>query len=93
MVVRFTVSNFNSTSSLSPVLRGTSGLGSVVGTTSGGSAFTANGTYTETHTATADGTHLMFADGNQGSYTISDFQIVSHTHQAFVHTWYDQAKT
>ena len=33
----------------------------------------------------------MFADGNTGSYTISDFEIVSHAHSAFVHTWYDQA--
>ena len=45
----------------------------------------------ETHTATADGSFLMFADGHTGSYTISNFEIVSHTYQAFVHTWYDQA--
>jgi hypothetical protein len=91
MVIRYVVSNFSSTSSLSPVIRGTNGLGSVVGTTTGGTEILANGTRTETLTATADGNHLMFADGNTGSYTISDFQIVSHTHQAFVHTWYDQA--
>jgi len=91
MVIRYTVSNFSSTSSLSPVIRGTTGVGSVVGTTTGGTEILANGTRTETLTATAEGTHLMFADGNTGSYTISDFEIVSHTHLAFVHTWYDQA--
>ena len=90
-VIRFTVSNFDSESGLSPGFRGTTGTNSVTGATTGGSTFTANGTYTETHTATADGTHMMCADGNTGSYTISDFEIVSHTHQAFVHTWYDQA--
>jgi hypothetical protein len=91
VVIRYTVSNFSSTSSLSPVIRGTTGVGSVVGTTTGGTEILANGTRTETLTAIADGTHLMFADGNTGSYTISNFEIVSHTHQAFVHTWYDQA--
>jgi hypothetical protein len=91
MIIRYTVSNFDSTSSLSPAVRGTTGTNSVVAAAGGGTTFTANGTYTDTLTATADGTHLMFADGNTGSYTISDFQIVSHTHQAFVHTWYDQA--
>ena len=93
MIIRYTVSNFDSTSSLSPAVRGTTGTNSVVAAAGGGTTFTANGTYTDTLTATADGTHLMFADGNTGSYTISDFQIVSHTHQAFVHTWYDQAGT
>ncbi len=91
IVVKYTVSNFSSTSSLSPQIRGTTATSSVTGVTSGGTTFTANGTYTDTLTATADGTHLMYADGNTGSYTISDFQVVSHTHQAFVHTWYDQA--
>ena len=35
----------------------------------------------------------MFADGNTGSYTISDFEIVSHTSQLLCHTWYDQASS
>jgi hypothetical protein len=91
MTVRYTVTNFSSTSGLSPQIRGTTGTNSVTQVAVGGTIFTANGTYTDTLTATADGTHLMFADGNTGSYTISDFQIVSHTQSAFVHTWYDQA--
>ena len=91
IVVRYTVSNFSSTSSLSPQIRGTTGTNSVTSVASGGTTFTANGTYTDTLTASANGTHLMFADGNTGSYTISDFQIVSHNNTAFVHTWYDQA--
>ena len=91
IVVRYTVSNFDSESGLSPSLRGTTNTSNVTGVTTGGSTFTANGTYTETHTASADGSFLMFADGHTGSYTISNFEIVSHTHQAFVHTWYDQA--
>ena len=91
IVVRYTVSNFSSTSSLSPQIRGTNGTASATSVASGGTTILANGTYTDTLTATADGTHLMFADGNTGSYTISDFEIVSHTHSAFVHTWYDQA--
>jgi len=90
IVIRFTVSNFDSESGLSPSFRGTTSTSSVTGVTTGGFTFTANGTYTETHTATADGSFFMCADGNTGSYTISDFEIVSHTHQAFVHTWYDQ---
>ena len=91
MVVRYTVTNFSSTSSLSPQIRGVSAISSTTGKTNAGSAFTANGTYTDTLTATADGTHLMFADGNTGSYTISDFEIVSHSSNGFVETWYDQS--
>jgi hypothetical protein len=93
IVVKYTVSNFSSTSSLSPQIRGTTGTNSVTSVASGGTTFTANGTYTDTLTASADGTHLMFADGNTGSYTISDFEIVSHAHQAFVNTWYDQGSS
>ena len=91
LVVKYTVTNFSSTSSLSPALRGVNNVNSVTGKTNSGTAFTANGTYTDTLTATADGTHLMFADGNTGSYTISDFEIVSHSSSGFVETWYDQS--
>ena len=91
IVVRYTVTNFSSTSSLSPQIRGVSAINSTTGKTNAGTAFTANGTYTDTLTATADGTHLMFADGNTGSYTISDFEIVSHSSNGFVETWYDQS--
>ena len=91
LVVRYTVTNFSSTSSLSPALRGVNNVNSVTGKTNSGTVFTANGTYTDTLTATADGTHLMFADGNTGSYTISDFEIVSHSSSGFVETWYDQS--
>ena len=93
LVVKYTVTNFSSTSSLSPALRGVNGTNSVTGVTNSGTAFTANGTYTDTLTATADGTHLMYADGNTGSYTISDFEIVSHSSSGFVKTWYDQSVT
>ena len=91
LVVKYTVTNFSSTSSLSPALRGVNSVNSVTGKTNSGTVFTANGTYTDTLTATADGTHLMFADGNTGSYTISDFEIVSHSSSGFVDTWYDQS--
>ena len=91
LVVKYTVTNFSSTSSLSPALRGVNNVNSVTGKTNSGTVFTANGTYTDTLTATADGTHLMFADGNTGSYTISDFEIVSHSSSGFVDTWYDQS--
>jgi hypothetical protein len=91
LVVKYTVTNFSSTSSLSPALRGVNSVNSVTGKTNSGTVFTANGTYTDTLTATADGTHLMFADGNTGSYTISDFEIVSHSSSGLVETWYDQS--
>ena len=91
LIVKYTVTNFSSTSSLSPQIRGVSATNSVTGKTNSGTAFTANGTYTDTLTATADGTHLMYADGNTGSYTISDFEIVSHSSSGFVETWYDQS--
>ena len=91
LVVKYTVTNFSSTSSLSPALRGVSATNSITSKTNAGTTFTANGTYTDTLTATADGTHLMYADGNTGSYTISDFEIVSHSSSGFVETWYDQS--
>ena len=91
MTVTYTVTNFSSTSGLSPQIRGTNGTGSVTSTASGGTTFTANGTYTDTLTATADGNHLMFADGNTGSYTISNFAVTSHKTDGFVETWYDQS--
>ena len=91
IVVRYTVTNFSSTASLSPQIRGVNAISSVTGKTNSGTAFTANGTYTDTLTATADGSHLMYADGNTGSYTISDFEIVSHSSSGFVETWYDQS--
>tara|TARA_R100001163_G_scaffold58561_1_gene46912 strand:+ start:243 stop:2528 length:2286 start_codon:yes stop_codon:yes gene_type:complete len=93
IVVRYTVTNFNSTSGLSPSLRGTNAINNVSSLTTGETPFTANGTYTETLTATADGTHLMFADADTGSYTISNFEIVSHLSEGFVRTWYDQSVT
>ena len=91
LVVKYTVTNFSNTSGLSPQIRGVSATNSVTGKTNSGTAFTANGTYTDVLTATADGTHLMFADDNTGSYTISDFEIVSYLSSGFVETWYDQS--
>ena len=91
IVVRYTVTNFTNDSGLSPVLRGTNATNTLTGVTNSGNAITANGTYTDTLTASGNGTHLLFGDGNTGSYTISDFQIVSHSGNGFVETWYDQS--
>lgn len=91
ITITYTVTNFSSTSGLSPGIRGTTGVGSVTQVAGGGTIFTANGTYTDTLTATADGTHLMFADGNTGSYTISNFAVTSHKTDGFVTKWYDQS--
>ena len=91
MTVTYTVTNFSSESGLSPQIRGTTGTNSVTQVASGGTTFTANGTYTDTLTASADGTHLMFADGNTGSYTISNFAVTSHKTDGLVETWYDQS--
>ena len=91
MIVTYTVTNFSSTSGLSPQIRGTTGTNSVTSVASGGTTFTANGTYTDTLTASANGTHLMFADGNTGSYTISNFAVTEHKTDGFVETWYDQS--
>ena len=63
---------------------------SSVNTKSNATTISSSGNYNATMTATADGTHIGVSDGNTGSYTISNFKIVSHTHSAFVHTWYDQ---
>ena len=91
MTVTYTVTNFSSTSGLSPQIRGTTGTDNVTSVASGGTTFTANGTYTDTLTASNNGTHLMFADGNTGSYTISNFAVTSHKTDGFVSKWYDQS--
>jgi hypothetical protein len=93
LVIKYTVTNFSSTSGLSPIIRGVSATNSATNKTNYGTTITANGTYTDVLTATADGTHLMFADSDTGSYTISDFEIVSHSSSGFVRTWYDQSVT
>jgi len=91
IVARYTISNFSSTSGLSPQLRGVTSTASVSTVAGGATHHLANGTYTDTLTATASGSHLMFADSHTGSYTISDFEIVSHSSSGFVETWYDQS--
>jgi len=53
--------------------------------------YTSSGSYTSSFTSTADATHFRFADGDDGTFSVTNFRVVSHTHQAFVHTWYDQA--
>ena len=53
--------------------------------------YTSSGSYTSSFTCTADATHFRFADGDDGTFAVTNFQVTSHTHQAFVHTWYDQA--
>ena len=93
ITVQFTVSNFNNTGG-DPHLMGTDSTGT--GSQKTNYEFiTANGTYTKTLTATADGTHLMFRHFGTGSYTISDFQVPSPTvtKDGFVKTWYDQSVT
>ena len=91
MTVTYTVTNFSSTSGLSPQIRGTTATDNVTSVASGGTVFTANGTYTDTLTASNNGTHLMFADGNTGSYTISNFSVTSHKTDGFVEVFYDQS--
>jgi hypothetical protein len=54
--------------------------------------YTSSGSYTTSLTCTEDATHIRFADGDDGTFAVTNFKIVSHTHQAFVHTWYDQTK-
>jgi len=49
------------------------------------------GNYTVTLNCTGDASFIGFLDGHTGTYTISNFTIVSHTQGATVHTWYDQA--
>jgi len=91
MIVTYTVTNFSSTSGLSPQIRGVTATSNVTSVAFGGTTFTSNGTYTDTLTATNDGTHLMFADGNTGSYTISNFAVTSHKTDGFVAKLYDQS--
>ena len=53
-----------------------------------------SGSYTETLTCDQNSgiaTHIRFADSDDGTFAVTNFRVVSHTHSAFVHTWYDQA--
>tara|TARA_R100000734_G_C3319278_1_gene114875 strand:+ start:5077 stop:7476 length:2400 start_codon:yes stop_codon:yes gene_type:complete len=53
-----------------------------------------SGSYTKTLTCdqnTGTATHIRFADSDDGTFAVTNFRVVSHTHSAFVHTWYDQA--
>lgn len=76
--VSYTISNFTATNpSFDPQLRGVASIGSATAKTTGGTIITANGDYKDTLIATADGTHLMFADSKLGSFTVSNFKIVS----------------
>ena len=77
IVVSYTVSNFTDAGSTSPQIRGVNALDSVTSVATGGTIFTANGNYKDTLVASANGTHLMFADSYQGSFTLSNFTIVS----------------
>jgi hypothetical protein len=53
-----------------------------------------SGSYTETLTCDQNSgiaTHIRFADSDDGTFAVTNFRVLSHTHSAFVHTWYDQA--
>ena len=47
--------------------------------------------HTITLTCTGDGLYIKFLESDACTFSVSNFTIVSHTHQATVHTWYDQA--
>jgi len=53
--------------------------------------YTASGSYTSSFTCTADATHFRFADGDDGTFAVTNFQVTSHISNGFVQTWYDQS--
>jgi len=74
----------------SPSLNTSLGVDTVA-TRATGTAYTSSGSYTFTLNCNAEADHIRFADGDDGTFAITNFRVTSHTHQAFVHTWYDQA--
>ena len=74
----------------SPSLNTSLGV-STVATRAAGTAYNSSGSYTFTLNCNASADHIRFADGDDGTFSVTNFRVVSHTHSAFVHTWYDQA--
>jgi len=74
----------------SPSLNTSLGV-STVATRAAGTAYSSSGSYTFTLNCNASGDHIRFADGDDGTFSVTNFRVTSHTHRAFVHTWYDQA--
>lgn len=62
-----------------------------VATRAAGTAYSSSGSYTFTLNCNASADHIRFADSDDGTFSVTNFRVTSHTHQAFVHTWYDQA--
>jgi len=62
-----------------------------VATRAAGTAYSSSGSYTFTLNCNASADHIRFADSDDGTFAVTNFRVTSHTHQAFVHTWYDQA--
>ena len=62
-----------------------------VATRAAGTAYSSSGSYTFTLNCNASADHIRFADSDDGTFAVTNFIVTSHTHQGFVHTWYDQA--
>jgi hypothetical protein len=81
------------TGSASPSLTTSDGIDTVQNR-SNSEVISSSGSYTKTLTCdqnSGTATHIRFADSDDGTFAVTNFRVVSHTHQAFVHTWYDQA--
>ena len=81
------------TGSASPSLTTSNGVNTVQNR-SNSETISSSGSFTKTLTCDQNGgtaTHIRFADSDDGTFAVTNFRVVSHTHQAFVHTWYDQA--
>jgi len=81
------------TGSASPSLTTSDGIDTVQNR-SNSEVISSSGSYTKTLTCDQNNgtaTHIRFADSDDGTFAVTNFRVVSHTHQAFVHTWYDQA--
>jgi len=74
----------------SPSINTSLGVNTVT-TRASGQGYNSSGSYTHTLNCNAEADHIRFADSDDGTFSVTNFKIVSHTHQAFVHTWYDQA--
>jgi len=64
---------------------------STVNSASNTVVYTSSGSYTSSFTCTADATHFRFADGDDGTFAVTNFQVTSHISNGFVETWYDQS--
>jgi hypothetical protein len=81
------------TGSASPSLTTSDGIDTVQNR-SNSEVISSSGSYTKTLTCDQNNgtaTHIRFADSDDGTFAVTNFRVVSHTHQAFVHTWYNQS--